>query len=45
MSHRAWQRVSKQLLQTCQAHVISLGGGDIMLQTAHDNVRRKICTA
>jgi len=29
--------VSKQLLQTCQAYVLSLGGGDIMLQTAHDN--------
>ena len=31
--------VSRQLLQTCQAHVISRGGGDIMLQTAHDNTR------
>lgn len=29
--------VSKQLLQVCQAHVLGLGGGDIMLQTAHDN--------
>ncbi|WP_159877014.1 MULTISPECIES: GNAT family N-acetyltransferase [Aquitalea] len=31
--------VSRQLLQTCQAHVLSQGGGDIMLQTAHDNTR------
>jgi len=29
--------VSKQLLQCCQAHVLALGGGGIMLQTATDN--------
>ncbi|WP_293813822.1 GNAT family N-acetyltransferase [uncultured Aquitalea sp.] len=28
---------SKLLLEKCQAHILSLGGGDIMLQTAHDN--------
>lgn len=31
--------ISKLLLQTCQAHVLSQGDGGIMLQTAHDNIK------